>query len=157
MLFGSGYVLLAFLKADLVDLYGWLTQQQLLDAIVVEQITPGPVFTTATFIGYILSGTNGGIVATIGIFLPAFVFVSLSAPFVRKMRESEVMGAFLDGLDVASLALMVVVTFSLGKSAIINIPTLVLALISGFLLIRTKINSAWFILTGAILGFFTRT
>jgi chromate transporter len=156
VLFGSGYVLLAFLQADLVDRYGWLTQQQLLDAVIVGQITPGPVFTTATFIGYLLGGLKGGLVATIGIFLPAFVFVVLSAPFVRKMRESKVMGAFLDGLNVASLALMAVVTFSLGKSAIIDTSTLVLTLISGFLLTRTKINSAWLILIGAILGFVIR-
>lgn len=152
VLFGSGYVLLAFLQADLVDRYGWLTQQQLLDAVVVGQVTPGPVFTTATFIGFLLGGFSGGIVATVGIFLPAFVFVALSAPFIHKMRESELMGAFLDGLNVASLTLMAVVTFSLGKAAIINIPTLLLALFSGFLLIRAKVNSAWLIFLGATLG-----
>ncbi|HEY9746599.1 MAG TPA: chromate efflux transporter [Oculatellaceae cyanobacterium] len=153
VLFGSGYVLLAFLQADLVERYGWLTQQQLLDAIVVGQITPGPVFTTATFIGYLLGGVKGGVVATIGIFLPAFVFVALSAPFIRKMRESEIMGAFLDGLNVASLALMAVVTFSLAKAAIVDIPTLLLVFLSGFLLIRTQINSVWLIILGGFWGF----
>jgi chromate transporter len=152
VLFGSGYVLLAFLQADLVNRLGWLTQQQLLDAIAVGQITPGPVFTTATFIGYVLGGPSGGIVATIGIFLPAFIFVALTAPFIRKMRDSIMMGAFLDGLNVASLALMAVVTFALGRAAIVNMPTLVLALLSAFLLIRYKVNSAWLVLAGATYG-----
>lgn len=152
VLFGSGYVLLAFLQADLVDRLHWLTQQQLLDAVAIGQITPGPVFTTATFIGYVLAGPQGGMIATIGIFLPAFIFVAISAPFIRKMRDSIVIGAFLDGLNIASLALMAIVTFSLGRAAIINIPTLMLAILSGLLLIRHKVNSVWLVLGGACLG-----
>lgn len=156
VLFGSGYVLLAFLQADLVDRLGWLTQQELLDAITVGQITPGPVFTTATFVGYILGGPTGGLVATVGIFLPAFIFVALTAPFIQKMRNSLLIGRFLDGLNVASLALMTAVTFSLGQTAIVNIPTFLLALLSGFLLIRFKVNSAWLVLIGAVLGLAAR-
>jgi chromate transporter len=153
VLFGSGYVLLAFLQADLVERFDWLTQQQLLDAIVVGQITPGPVFTTATFIGYILGGVPGAIVATVGIFLPAFVFVALSAPFIKKMRESALMGAFLDGLNVASLALMAVVTASLASSAITDVYTAALALGSVVLLTRGKVNPLWLVPIGAFLGF----
>jgi chromate transporter len=113
ILYGSGYVLLAFLRADLVERWHWLTESQLLDAIAVGQITPGPVFTTATFIGYILGGPTGGVLATVGIFLPAFCFVALSGPLVPRIRKSRTAAAFLDGVNVASLALMGVVTFSL--------------------------------------------
>jgi chromate transporter len=114
VLFGSGYVLLAFLRADLVERWHWLTESQLLDAIAVGQFTPGPVFTTATFIGYLLSGPTGALVATLGIFLPAFIFVALSAPLIPRLRASPLAGAFLDGVNVASLALMAVVTWQLG-------------------------------------------
>lgn len=153
VLFGSGYVLLAFLRADLVERYGWITNQQLLDAVAVGQITPGPVFTTATFIGYVIGGTSGALVATLGIFIPAFIFVAASGWLVPRLRRSPTMGAFLDGLNVASLALMAYVTFELGRSAIIDWLTILLFIISGVLLIRYKINSAWLILSGAILGF----
>jgi chromate transporter len=153
VLFGSGYVLLAFLRGDLVERYGWLTNDQLLDAIAVGQITPGPVFTTATFIGYILGGTQGAALATIGIFLPAFVFVALSGWLVPRLRKSEIMGAFLDGINTASLALMVFVTFQLGKSALVDWTTVLLAAASAVLLIRFKINSAWLVAGGAVVGF----
>jgi chromate transporter len=114
ILFGSGYVLLAFLQADLVQNWHWLTATQLLDATAVGQVTPGPVFTTATFIGYLLGGFTGALVATAGIFLPAFFFVAISGPLVPRLRRSAIAGAFLDGVIVASLALMAVVTWRLG-------------------------------------------
>jgi chromate transporter len=117
VLFGSGYVLLAFLRGDLVERWHWLTNAQLLDAIAVGQVTPGPVFTTATFIGYVLDGPSGAALATLGIFLPAFIFVGVSGPLVPRIRRSPVAGAFLDGVNVGSLALMIVVTYELGRSA----------------------------------------
>jgi chromate transporter len=152
VLFGSGYVLLAFLRADLVQRLGWLTETQLLDAITVGQITPGPVFTTATFIGYVLAGPGGAIVATVGIFLPAFVFVALSGPLIPKIRRSPWASAFLDGVNVASLALMVVVTAQLGRAALIDAATVVLCGASAILLVRFKLNSTWLVLGGAAAG-----
>ncbi|MDP3157750.1 MAG: chromate transporter [Archangium sp.] len=152
VLFGSGYVLLAFLRADLVERLGWLTESQLFDAIAVGQITPGPVFTTATFIGYLLAGPGGALVATVGIFLPAFVFVALSGPLVPKIRRSPWASAFLDGVNVASLALMAVVTAQLGKSALIDVATIMLCALSAALLLRFKLNSTWLVLGGAAAG-----
>jgi chromate transporter len=152
VLFGSGYVLLAFVRAELVERLGWLTEAQLIDAIAVGQITPGPVFTTATFIGYVLAGPHGAWVATAGIFLPAFVFVALSGPLVPRIRASRWAGAFLDGVNVASLALMVVVTAQLGLAALVDIPTVVLALVAAVLLVRYRVNATWLIVGGAILG-----
>jgi chromate transporter len=153
VLFGSGYVLLAFLRADLVERLGWLTEAQLIDAVAVGQVTPGPVFTTATFIGYVLAGPAGALVATLGIFLPAFVFVALSGPLVPRLRASAAAGAFLDGVNVASLALMVVVTFALARAALVDVPTVVLALVGALLLVRYKPNPTWLILGGAVTGF----
>src|SRR5258708_3396475 len=124
ILFGSGYVLLAFLRTDLVEHWHWLTDSQLLDAVAIGQITPGPVFTTATFIGYVLAGGRGAALATIGIFLPAFVFVALSAPFVPRLRRSARAGAFLDGVNVASLALMGVVTLRLRPGPVLGVGSL---------------------------------
>jgi len=155
VLFGSGYVLLAFLRADLVTRWGWLTEGQLIDAVAVGQVTPGPLFTTATFIGYVLGGLRGGLVATLGIFLPAFVFVAASGPLVPRLRRSPVAGAFLDGVNVASLALMAVVTWQLGRSALVDLPTVTLAVVSGVLLLRYRINSAWLVLAGAAVGILT--
>ena len=152
ILYGSGYVLLAFIRADLVERWHWLTETQLLDAIAVGQVTPGPVFTTATFIGYVLGGTRGATVATFGIFLPAFFFVAVSGPLVPRIRRSQIAGAFLDGVNVAALALMLVVTYQLGRAAIVDLITLALALISAFILFRFRVNSAWLILVGAVLG-----
>lgn len=156
VLYGSGYVLLAFLRADLVEKWGWLTETQLLDAIAVGQVTPGPVFTTATFIGYVLGGPVAAVVATVGIFLPAFFFVAVSGPLIPRLRRSPVAGAFLDGVNVGSLALMTVVTWELGRSAIVGPVTIGLALASAVLLIRYKINSVWLILGGAIVGLVVR-
>jgi chromate transporter len=152
VLFGSGYVLLAFLRADLVERLHWLSEAQLIDAIAVGQVTPGPVFTTATFIGYVLAGPRGALVATAGIFLPAFVFVALSGPLVPKLRASPVASAFLDGVNVASLALMAVVTLQLGRAALVDVPTVLLAIGSAALLLRFKINATWLVLGGAVAG-----
>jgi chromate transporter len=153
VLFGSGYVLLAFLRADLVERNHWLTQQQLLDAVAVGQVTPGPVFTTATFIGYILHGASGAVAATLGIFLPAFFFVAISAPLLPRLRKSPVAGAVLDGVNVASLALMAVVTWQLGRAALVDWFTVAIALASAFLLLRYhKLNSAWLVLGAGLLG-----
>jgi chromate transporter len=152
VLFGSGYVLVAFLRADLVERLGWLTERQLLDAVAIGQVTPGPVFTTATFIGYILAGVPGAVVATIAIFLPAFVFVAASGPLVRRIRSSPTAGAALDGINVASLALMAVVTLQLARTALVDPLTIALALASAVLLIRYRVNSAWLVLGGAVVG-----
>jgi chromate transporter len=156
MVFGSGYVLLVFLRADLVERHAWLTQQQLLDAVAVGQVTPGPVFTTATFLGYLLHGASGAVAATIGIFLPAFFFVAVSAPLLPRIRASRSAGAALDGVNVASLALMALVTWQLARSALVDWSTLALAAGSVALLLRfPRLNSAWLVaiagLTGALL------
>jgi len=156
VLFGSGYVLLAFLRADLVDRWHWLTDQQLLDAIAIGQFTPGPVFTTATFVGYVVAGSSGAILATIGIFLPAFVFVLISSPFIPKLRRSPWASGFLDGVNVASLGLMAAVTWQLGRAAVIDWFTAILALISAVLVFRLKINSAWLVLGGGIIGLLSK-
>ncbi len=152
VLFGSGYVLLAFLRADLVERWHWLSDAQLLDAIAIGQVTPGPVFTTATFIGYILAGPLGAVISTLGIFLPAFLFVALSSPLVPFLRRSTIAGAFLDGLNVASLALMAVVTWQLGIAAIVDPITVTLVIVSTILLIRFGVNSVWLVLGGGIIG-----
>jgi len=152
VLYGSGYVLLAFLRADLVERWHWLSEAQLLDAVAVGQMTPGPVFTTATFIGYILGGAPAAGVATIGIFLPAFFFVAISGPLVPRIRRSPLAGAFLDGVNVASLALMAVVTWRLGMVALVDWLSLSLAIISAVLLFRFKLNSAWLVAIGALAG-----
>jgi chromate transporter len=152
VLFGSGYVLLAFLRADLVQRMRWLTETQLIDAIAVGQVTPGPVFTTATFIGYVLAGPGGALIATAGIFLPAFLFVALSGPLVPRLRASKGAGAFLDGVNVASLALMAVVTVQLGRAALTDVPAALLAVVSAVLFVRYKLNSTWLVLGGAAAG-----
>jgi len=152
VLFGSGYVLLAFLRADLVERWHWLTESQLLDAIAAGQITPGPVFTTATFIGYLLGGPLAAVIATIGIFLPAFVFTAISGPLIPRLRQSPAAGAFLDGINVASLALMGVVTWQLGSAALVDWPTVILALAAAIILLRYPLNSAWLVLGGAVVG-----
>lgn len=152
VLFGSGYVLLVFLRADLVERLHWLSEQQLLDAVAVGQLTPGPVFTTATFVGYVLGGGPGAAVATLGIFLPAFVFVALSGPLIPRLRRSPTAGAVLDGVNVASLALMVVVTWHLARSALVDGGTVTLALLSAVLLLWRRVNSAWLVLGGAMAG-----
>ncbi|GMU05622.1 chromate efflux transporter [Corallococcus caeni] len=152
VLFGSGYVLLAFLRADLVEHWGWLTEAQLLDAVAVGQFTPGPVFTTATFIGYLVGGVPGAGLATLGIFLPAFVFVAISGPLVPRLRRSRTAGAVLDGVNAASLALMAVVTWQLGRAALVDAWTVALGVVGAVLLLRWRVNSAWLVLGGAAVG-----
>jgi chromate transporter len=152
VLFGSGYVLLVFLRADLVDRLHWLTEGQLLDAIAIGQITPGPVFTTATFIGYILSGIPGAFLATAGIFLPAFFFVAISGPLVPRIRRSPTAGAFLDGVNVASLSLMAVVVVQLARTAFVDYGTLVTGMAAAILLFRYNVNTTWLVLGGTIVG-----
>jgi chromate transporter len=152
VLFGSGYVLLAFLRAELVVRLGWLTEGQLLDAVAVGQATPGPVFTTATFVGYLLGGHAGALTATAGIFLPAFFFVAVSGPLVPRLRRSAAAGAFLDGVNVASLALMAVVTAELARSAVLDVPTALLAAAAAVLLLRYRVNASWLVLGGAVAG-----
>lgn len=152
ILFGSGYVLLAFIRADLVERWHWLSDRQLLDAIAIGQFTPGPVFTTATFIGYVVAGSPGAILATFGIFFPAFVFVALSSPFIPKIRRSPWASGFLDGVNAASLGLMAAVTWQLGRAALVDWFTIALAVVSVVLVFRVKVNSAWWVLAGGILG-----
>jgi len=152
VLFGSGYVLLAFLRADLVQRWHWLTEAQLLDAIAIGQLTPGPVFTTATFIGYLLGGLAGAGVATAGIFLPAFVFVAASGPLVPRLRRSPAAGAFLDGVNVASLALMAAVTWHLGRTAIVDPITVLLFIAGAIALLRYRVSPLWLVLAGALAG-----
>jgi len=150
--FGSGYVLLAFLRADLVERLHWLTEPQLLDAVVVGQITPGPVFTTATFIGYLLGGVPGAGLSTLAIFLPGFLLVAASGPLVARLRRSATAGAFLDGVNVGSLALLAIVTWQLGRTAVIDGITAALTVASAVLLLRFKVSSLWLILGGGVLG-----
>ena len=156
VLFGSGYVLLAFLQRDFVERLGWLSETQLLDAIAVGQMTPGPIFTTATFVGYLVGGGAGAVAATLGIFLPAFVFVALTGVLVRGIRESPMARAVLDGVNVASLALMVVVTWQLGASAFEDPLAIALALVSTAVLLKWHVNSAWLVLGGATIGLVVR-
>ena len=152
ILFGSGYVLLAFLRADLAERWGWLTDQQLLDAIAIGQITPGPVFTTATFIGYLLAGWVGAALATVGIFAPGFVFVAITQPLIPHLRSSRVAGALLDGVIVASLGLMAAVAWHLARTAITDVPSALLAIAAAVLLVTARPNSTWLILGGAGAG-----
>ncbi len=161
ILFGSGYVLFAFLEGDLVDHYGWLTKQQLLDAIAVGQLTPGPISSTATFIGYLILGTPGAIVATLGIFLPSFIFVLLSHPFIAKLRQSKWASAFLDAVNASSVALIVVVTAKLSQSVLwtghtflsLNWIAWLISAIAGIAVFRYRVNSAWIVFGSALLGY----
>lgn len=152
VLYGSGYVLFAFLYAEFVEKLGWLTQQQLIDAIAIGQVTPGPVFTSATFIGYILGGLSGAVIATVGIFLPSFIFVAMSNPLIPKIRNSPWAGSFLDGVNVASLGLMAGVTWLLGRGSFPDLITAAIGVISLVLLLKFKINSTWLILGGLLIG-----
>ncbi len=152
VLYGSGYVLLAFLQRDLVEQNQWITSQELLDAVAIGQLTPGPVFTTATFVGYLVAGHAGAIAGTIGIFLPAFLLVGLVNPWVPKLRQSPWASGFLDGVNAASLGLMAGVTYTLGRAAIMDWVTVVIAILSTIALFRFKLNSAWLVLAGAVAG-----
>jgi chromate transporter len=154
VLYGSGYVLIAFLRADFVDRLGWLTDQQLIDAIAIGQVTPGPLFTAATFIGYLLGGTSAALLATLGIFLPSFVFVAIANPLIPKIRNSPWAGGLLDGVNASSLGLMAAVTLQLAISSLIDLYTVVITVISLILLLRYKVNSTWLIAAGGIAGLF---
>ncbi len=156
VLYGSGYVLLAFLQRDLVDRLGWLTSQELLDAIAIGQFTPGPVFTTATFVGYLVAGNAGAIAASLGIFLPAFLLVGLVNPWVPVLRRSRWFGGFLDGINAASLGLMAAVLFTLGQTALVDGVTVGLAVLGAIAVFRLQINSAWIVLAGGLVGFVAR-
>jgi chromate transporter len=152
VVFGSGYVLLAFLRDDFVHRLGWLSDQQILDAVAVGQFTPGPVFTTATFIGYILGGLPGAILATVGIFLPSFIFVAAVFPIVGMVRRSPWASGFLDGVNVGALGLMAGVTWQLGRAALVDWFTMAIAAFALVLIFRFRINSAWLVLGGGAAG-----
>ncbi|OGO42586.1 MAG: chromate transporter [Chloroflexi bacterium RBG_16_58_14] len=152
VLYGSGYVLFAFLHSDFVERLGWLTDQQLIDAIAIGQVTPGPLFTSATFIGYLLAGVPGALLATLGIFLPSFIFVALSNPLILRLRNSPLASALLDGVNVASLGLMAAVTWELGRAALVDPLTILMAGVSIFVLFKFNPNSSWLILAGALVG-----
>lgn len=156
VLYGSGYVLLAFLRADFVERLGWLTDQELLDAIAIGQLTPGPVFTTATFVGYLVGGLPGATLATVGIFLPSFFFVAVSNPLIPKVRRSPWASSLLDGVNAAALGLMAAVTLELGRAALVDPLTVVLALASLASLLRFRVNSAWLVLGGGAIGVIAR-
>ena len=153
IIFGSGYVLYAFLYNDLVVNYQWISQAQLIDAIAIGQFTPGPVFTAATFIGYLLAGTPGALIASVGVFLPAFIYVAITSPFLSQMRQSKSLSFFLDGVNVASLALMIVVCFNLANAMLTNPLAISIFVVSLGISWRFKVNSAWLILVAAVLGF----
>ena len=152
ILFGSGYVLLAFLRADLVERWSWLTDQQLIDAITVGQMTPGPVFTTATFIGYLLGGWGGAVLATAAIFAPGFVLVAVTQPLIPRMRASRLLGGCLDGVVAASLGLMASVTWLLGRAALVDLETVIVAVAAAAVLLVWRPNATWLILGGAAAG-----
>jgi chromate transporter len=156
-LYGGGYVLIAFLRNGLVQQWHWLTEPQLLDAIAVGQLTPGPLFTSATFVGYLVGGMTGAVIATVAIFLPSFALVALSGPVIPRLRRSRLAGAFLDGVNVSALALMAAVTAQLGKAALVDVYTVSTAVISAALLLRYKVNSVWLICTAAICGIIVKT
>jgi len=152
VVFGSGFVLLAVLRADLVVRLHWLTDAQLLDAIAVSQATPGPFFTVSTFIGYLLGGWQGAALATLGMFLPAFLYVALTAKYLPRLRKSPIASAFLDGVNAAAVALMAEVSWQFARASLVNIPAILLCLVSLALVFRYKVNSAWLVLGGAAVG-----
>jgi len=152
VLFGSGYVLLAFLRTEFIERRGWLTETQLLDAVAIGQLTPGPLFTTATSLGYFMAGLPGAIVATVGIFLPAFLLVAITAPLIPKMRNSRTLSVCLDAVNAASLGLMAAVTIQLTRSSVVDIFTGVVAIVSILALRRFSLNSTWLLLAGALAG-----
>jgi len=152
VLFGSGYVLVAFLRAELVARYGWIGDAQLLDAVAIGQVTPGPVFTTATFLGYLLAGVPGALVATAGIFAPAFVYVALSGPLVPRLRASRAASAFLDGVNAASLALMAAVLVQLAQSALVDVATALLAVAATWGLVSRRVTATQVLALGACAG-----
>jgi chromate transporter len=156
VVFGSGYVLLAFLRSEFVEHLHWLTERQLIDAVAVGQFTPGPVFTTATFIGFIVAGWAGAVVATVGIFLPGFLLVAVSGPLIPKLRKSALASAALDGVVAGSLALMAVVVWQLGKASMVDRMTMLVFVVSLVVLLRFRVNAAWVVAAAAVVGWFAR-
>jgi chromate transporter len=152
VVFGSGYVLLAFLQTEFVERLRWLTEKQLLDAVAVGQFTPGPLSATATFIGYVVAGWPGAVVATVGIFLPGFLLVAVSGPFLPRLRRSAVAAATLDGVVAGSLALMAVVAMQLARASIVDHRTLIVFGVSLIALLRFRVNSAWVVAGAAVVG-----
>jgi chromate transporter len=152
LLFGSGYVLLAVLREDLVTRMHWLTESQLLDAVAVSQATPGPFFTVATFVGYLLAGWRGAGLATVGMFVPAFTYVAVTATALPRMRKSPTASAFLDGVNAAAIALMAFVGFQFARETVLTPLAAVIGIVSAICLFRYRINSAWLILAGATCG-----
>jgi chromate transporter len=152
VVFGSGYVLLAFLRDDLVNRLHWITEQQLLDAITAGQVTPGPVFATATFIGYLLRGWSGALVATIAIFLPSFFLAGAVGALARRIRQSKLAAAFIDGVNAGAVALMAEVGLMLGKATFVDGWAWAIGLVSALLLLRFQVNATWVILGGAAIG-----
>lgn len=157
VLFGSGYVLVAYLDGELVERLGWLTKVQLLDAIAIGQLTPGPVLSTSTFVGYQIQGVRGAMVATLGIFLPSFIFVAILNPLIPKLRRSRWTAAFLDAVNISAVGLMVTVTVRLGRDVLVDWQTWVIALLSLAVTFGLrKVNSAWIVLGSACLGYLLR-
>jgi chromate transporter len=152
VIFGSGYVLLAFLNTDLVDRLHWISEQQLLDAVTAGQVTPGPLFATATFIGYLLHGWTGAAVATVAIFLPSFLMAGAVGAFAGRIRASKQAAAFLDGVNAAAVALMAQMALVLGRATLVDAWTCGLGIVSAVVLLRFRINATWAILTGGALG-----
>ncbi len=152
LLYGSGYVLFAFLDAELVAT-GFMSRQQLIDAIAVGQFTPGPVSSTATFVGYQLGGFSGALLATLGIFLPSFLLVALLNPLIPAMRRSKFLGAFLDSVNVASVAVILSVAIFMGADTLTDWRTIVIAAIAIIISLKWKINAAFIIMGGALLGY----
>jgi chromate transporter len=152
VLYGSGYVLVAFLQGGLVEQWGWITQTQLLDAIAIGQFTPGPVLSTATFVGFVIDGPAGAAVATLGIFLPSFLFVLILNPVIPRLRESPLMSCFLDAVNVSAVALMLAVTIELGVRSLVTWETALIAAVAAFLALRVRLNAAWIVLAGAVMG-----
>lgn len=156
ILYGSGYVLVAFLEGGLVDQLGWLTRAELLDAIAIGQFTPGPVLSTATFIGYLIEGIPGAAVATVGIFLPSFIFVLILNPLIPRLRGSAWLSAFLDAVNVAAVALMAVVLVRLASEVLVDRATWLIALAAAGLVLRYRVNAVWLVLGGALVGYLMR-
>jgi chromate transporter len=156
ILYGSGYVLVTFLRTDFVDRLGWLTEQQLLDAVAAGQVTPGPFLSTVTFIGYVLGSWPGALLATVGVLLPSFALVAVAGPLIPSLRRLPWTAALLDGVSVGALALMAGVTWQLGRAAIVDGPTAALAVVGVILLLRLRVNPTWLVLLGAASGFLIR-
>jgi len=152
LIFGSGMVLFAFIQRDVVTGYGWLTLQQLLDAIAVGQMTPGPVLSSATFIGYLVAGVPGAVISTIAVFFPSFVIVALIGPWIPRLRQSPIAQAFLRGVNAAVVALILSVSLALFRSAVVDVWTAIVVVVGLVALLRFKVNTLWLVMGGAVVG-----